>query len=89
MNGRVEHMADTDWARINWRSHRGMLELDLLLLPFVKEVYSTLEPELQRQYADFLECPDPQLYAWLLGHEPCEDSKLKGIVEVISAFNGS
>ena len=29
--------------RLYWHSRRGMLELDVLLVPFTREVYSTLD----------------------------------------------
>ena len=33
--------------RLFWHSRRGMLELDVLLVPFVQEVYATLDAENQ------------------------------------------
>ena len=33
---------DVELNRLYWHSRRGMLELDVLLVPFVKEVYATL-----------------------------------------------
>ena len=36
--------------RLFWHSRRGMLELDVLLVPFVKEVYPSLDAENQARY---------------------------------------
>ena len=36
--------------RLFWQSRRGMLELDVLLVPFVKEVYPGLDEEAPRRY---------------------------------------
>ncbi|PHA05866.1 hypothetical protein COE65_26545, partial [Bacillus sp. AFS051223] len=33
---------DVELNRLYWHSRRGMLELDVLLVPFVKEVYPHL-----------------------------------------------
>ena len=33
---------DVEINRLYWHSRRGMLELDVLLVPFTKEVYATL-----------------------------------------------
>jgi succinate dehydrogenase flavin-adding protein (antitoxin of CptAB toxin-antitoxin module) len=33
---------DVELNRLYWHSRRGMLELDVLLVPFVREAYSTL-----------------------------------------------
>ena len=38
--------------RLRWRSRRGLLELDLLLLPFYDEMYSELEADQQQTFVD-------------------------------------
>jgi antitoxin CptB len=60
-----------DYNRIKWATRRGMLELDLILQPFVEKVYPRLNTELQDVFADLLLCEDQDLFAWLLNrHEP-------------------
>ena len=55
-------MADaTELNRLFWHSRRGMLELDVLLVPFVKEVYPSLDAEDQARYRKLLECEDQDL----------------------------
>ncbi len=44
-----------------------MLELDLLLMAYLEQVYPGLTPAGQRVFAGFLEEPDGQIYHWLLG----------------------
>ncbi len=45
-------MADeTELKRLYWHSRRGMLELDVLLVPFVQEVYPGLDAEDRRASA--------------------------------------
>lgn len=41
----------------------------MLLERFLTTAYATLSSEEQRLFASFLELPDPQLAAYLLGHE--------------------
>ncbi len=61
--------------RLYWQCRRGMLELDLLLIPFLEEIYPTLSEDIQESFEDFLQLPDPQLYAWLMGNgEPEEEA---------------
>ena len=44
-------MADeTELKRLYWHSRRGMLELDVLLVPFVQEVYPGLDAEDQARF---------------------------------------
>jgi antitoxin CptB len=60
-----------DHNRLKWASRRGMLELDLILQPFVEKVYPGLNAELQAIFADLLLSEDQDLFAWLLNrHEP-------------------
>lgn len=56
----------TEKKRLWWHSRRGMLELDVLLLPFLEEVYSDLSEEDQAKYRDLLECEDPDLFQWFM-----------------------
>jgi antitoxin CptB len=56
----------TEKKRLWWHSRRGMLELDVLLLPFLENVYSDLSEEDQTKYRDLLECEDPDLFTWFM-----------------------
>lgn len=55
---------------VYWRSRRGMLELDLLLVPFTREVYGSLGAPEQGRYRELLACEDQELFGWLLGGKP-------------------
>lgn len=72
--------------RVWWRSRRGLLELDLLLLPFVEQRFGTLTAAEQESYLALIECDDPDIWAWLqAGGSP--RAELDGIVRRIVAFN--
>ena len=70
-------------ARLKWACRRGMLELDVLFMPFVDEAYDQLTPEQQSIFERLLECDDPELFAWFMGHEQCEDQQLNSMVQLI------
>ena len=55
--------------RLFWQSRRGMLELDVLLVPFVKEVYPGLDEEDQRRYRKLLSCEDQDMFGWFMQRE--------------------
>ena len=57
---------DAAYRQVRWRSRRGMLELDLLLVPFAERVYPALGAGEQAAYRRLLECEDRDLSAWLL-----------------------
>ena len=70
-------------ARLTWSCRRGMLELDLILHRFLQKGFNSLT-ELQVGYfSSLLTHTDPQLYAWLMGHEEPHDEELVEIVTFI------
>lgn len=71
--------------RLRWRSRRGMLELDLLLLPFFDEVYRDLEPAQQLIFQRLLEQDDPDLWLWFSQKDKSTDPELQEMVETILA----
>ncbi len=69
--------------RLRWACRRGMLELDVLFMPFVEEAYDALSAENKAIFERLLECQDPELFAWFMGHETCEDEELNSMVQFI------
>lgn len=60
-----------------------MLELDVLFMPFVEEAYDELTEAQQDVFRRLLTCDDPDLFAWFMGHEVCEDKELADMVAFI------
>lgn len=56
-------------SRLRWACRRGMLELDVLLGNFLNEAYPALSEQQQLVFTDFLNHPDPELMAWIMGRE--------------------
>lgn len=77
-----------DKNRLFWGSRRGMLELDLILLPFIENIYPTLVPEDQLNYQRLLECEDQDMYAWFMRRENPQDTSLQRIVELVRSHTG-
>lgn len=77
-----------DRNRLFWASRRGMLELDLVLLPFLDNVYDTLDKADQRHYVKLLDEQDQDLFAWFLRREDPEDPQLLRIVQIIRDNTG-
>lgn len=69
--------------RLFWASRRGMLELDLMLLPFLEKIYPGLAPEDQVRYQKLLDSEDQDMFSWLLRREDPEDKELLRIVQII------
>ncbi len=71
------------YARLKWACRRGMLELDVLLLPFVEEAFNDLDETQKETFERLLTCDDPDLYAWFMGHQKCDDPALAAMVSHI------
>ena len=55
-----------DTKRLQWLCRRGMLELDILLLPFYKSKFSFLTEEKKTQFLEILKFEDNTLYGILI-----------------------
>ncbi len=60
-----------------------MLELDLILLPFLEHTYPGLEQADKERYWQLLECEDQDMFAWFLRRQDPEDPELKRIVHIV------
>jgi antitoxin CptB len=70
-------------SRLLWACRRGMLELDVLFMPFVKQAFDELTDSDKLTFQRLLTCEDPDLFAWFMGHQQCPDQELAKIVNVI------
>jgi len=70
-------------SRMRWACRRGMLELDVLLGPFMDVAFDSLSDDDQILFERLLTSDDPDLFAWFMGHVKCEDPELARIVDVI------
>ena len=73
----------TEKKRLWWHSRRGMLELDVLLLPFLEEVYDTLNEEDKERYRNLLDCEDPDLFKWFMKNGRSDNPEHQHMVDMI------
>ncbi|GAA3932473.1 succinate dehydrogenase assembly factor 2 [Litoribacillus peritrichatus] len=74
---------DQELNRIYWHSRRGMLELDVLLMPFAKEIFPTLDDDNQLRYIKLLECEDQDMFQWFMQKSRPQDTEIAAIVDYI------
>ena len=79
-------MNSLKYNQLYWRSHRGMLELDLQLLPFLEQSFSSLEDSEKDGYERLLLEEDWQIYDWLRGVTTPKDENIGVIVDKIMRF---
>ena len=69
-----------------WASRRGMLELDLVLEPFVRARYEQLDQPDRERFQQLMECEDQDLFGWFLRRQVPEEEDLALIVKQILEF---
>lgn len=70
-------------AKLKWACRRGMLELDVLFEPFVDDAYDALSDKDKYTFQRLLTCEDPDLFAWFMGHQECDDPELAAMVKLM------
>ena len=63
--------------RLLWASRRGMLELDLILAPFVEDVYDSLQEDDKLRFEVLLESEDQTLFMWFMQREEPTDPNMQ------------
>jgi antitoxin CptB len=69
--------------RLYWHSRRGMLELDLILVPFAQQHLQHLTVEQQQLYKLLLVEEDQDLYSWLTRRAHAPSPQLQSMIEII------
>lgn len=82
-------LSENEIKRIYWACRRGMLELDLVMVPFYEQRFRALSEVDQQRFVKLLECEDTELFQWFLGKGSPEDPELDSIVNDINAFSKS
>ncbi len=75
--------ASAEKSRLQWRCRRGMLELDLLLQPFVDEAYDALSESDKHQFHLLLDMQDQELLECLMLQKTPQDASLNDIISKV------
>jgi len=76
-----------DKARIQWACRRGMLELDIAIMPFFRYEYDTLTDSEKQTFIALLRADDPDLFNWMMGNGEPADADLRNMVQLIRERN--
>ncbi|MDH5432496.1 MAG: succinate dehydrogenase assembly factor 2 [Gammaproteobacteria bacterium] len=74
--------------KLKWQCRRGMLELDVILIPFMDNHFDSLTIEQQQTLAALLEEADPDLYTWLMGYGKTDNAQLIEMINLIRDKTG-
>jgi antitoxin CptB len=75
--------------QLRWRSRRGLLELELLLLPFASDRLDQLSVDKLQAYERLLECEDLDIYDWLQQRSIPADASLIEIIAAVRDYQAS
>jgi antitoxin CptB len=59
--------------KLEWRCRRGMKELDLLLVRYLREHYTAASSDEREAFVEFLELPDPEIARYLVWGDVPQD----------------
>ena len=69
--------------RLTWHSRRGMLELDVLLLPFTEHEYLNLPEQDKLHYKRLIDCEDQDLFNWFMEKSACPDAEIQHLINIV------
>lgn len=72
-----------DIKHLRWACRRGMLELDLILLPFLENIVPDMSDEEQHLFEKLLECEDQDMFGWFLHRLEPEDPEILRMVNIV------
>ncbi|NRA21614.1 MAG: succinate dehydrogenase assembly factor 2 [Oceanospirillaceae bacterium] len=75
--------SDEDVRRLTWQCRRGMLELDVLFVPFMEQAFKQLSETEKDTFVRLLACEDQDLFVWLMRRDKSDDPQLQSMVELI------
>lgn len=79
-------IGEAEKRRLHYQCRRGMLELDVILLPYFEANRDQLDEAGMKRFAVLLEEADPDLYTWLMGYGAPEDPELLAAVAAIREY---
>jgi antitoxin CptB len=69
--------------QLAWQCRRGMLELDVVLIPFLEKYFIDLNESQRELFKTFLGESDPDLYSWLMGFAVPQSADYRAMVNLI------
>lgn len=76
---------DTALKPYLWACRRGMLELDVVFEPYIRQNFDQMDEVERLHFQDLLKQDDPDLYAWVMGFESAKP-EFETLITRIRAF---
>jgi antitoxin CptB len=78
---------DEGLRRLEWRCRRGMKELDILLVRFLRESLVDASSDERAVFAEFLELPDPDIARYLIAGDVPDDPRHAALCRALLRSN--
>lgn len=78
--------SELNFTKTKWACRRGMLELDLILQPFIEDNYDELSISAKKNINEFLTNTDQDLFSWLVLGKTPEDRRWEDLILVIRYY---
>lgn len=75
-----------DKERLKWACRRGMLELDLFLVPFFENNYEIFTLDEKNNFTQLLKEDDPSLLTWLMAEKAVDNPQFAELIEKIRQY---
>lgn len=76
-------MDAAELRRLEWRCRRGMKELDLLLVRYLKGRHAEASEPERQAFEQFLELPDPEIARYLVAGDVPDDPQNAALCRLI------
>ena len=78
---------NTEFRRLEWRCRRGMKELDLMLLRYLRGGHALAASDERAAFVEFLELPDPDLVRYLIAGDVPHDPRHAALCRAVLQSN--
>jgi antitoxin CptB len=78
---------DAELRKLEWRCRRGMKELDILLLRYVRSHLAAAPSGERAVFGEFLELPDPDIARYLLAGDVPDDPRHAALCRALLRAN--
>jgi antitoxin CptB len=83
----VDDASDAAFRKLAWRCRRGMKELDLLLLRYLRQHHARVNGEERAAFVELLELPDPVLARYLIAGDVPNDPRQAALCRAVLESN--
>lgn len=71
-------------SRLRWHCRRGMRELDVLLMRYFEEQYSSANAQRQRAFEALLDLQDPEILAFVTGARVPDRTDIADVIQQLT-----